>query len=402
MKKTLTLLLTLSMLLTLAACGGGNKQPEQPSSSGDGETSLPSYTSASDLLSWSWEDIEKAAKQEGEVTFAVWSDEAEWNQACAEFQKKYDIQVNVMAGEKNTVMDKVLVELSGKASVDVMFLSGETVTGLRGAGALTKGILDIMPEKDALVPGLSARKEGVSNEDGIWVPVSTSPAGFLYNANELSENDVPQTFDQLTAFIEANPGKFCMCIPENGGTGQAMMECIIANLTGGLEQYLMVEGEDCDEALVAKWSAVWDWFDAHKDQITFTTSNGDGVTRLNSGEVWLVTAWNATVNNNIKTGNLSINHGYYVPDMGLCYSGEVMSVVKNASHPAAALLFINWMTTVEGQTAQADYTGNLTGRTDLDQDISHLSAEDRAKNVDWMAACYKTRYIRDFTTNVLQ
>lgn len=398
MKKYLSLLLSLAMVLSLAACGGGS---EESTPSQDTQTDLPAYETAADLLSWSWEDIEAAAKQEGEVTFAVWSQEAEWNQVCALFEEEYGIDVNVLAGDKSTVMDKVLMELSGDASIDVMFLSGETVEGLMGANALTPGILDIMPNKDLLAPGLSARKEGVSNENGYWVPVSTSPAGFLYNANELTEDEVPQTFEELTAFIQENPGRFALCIPENGGTGQAVMETIIANLTGGLDQYLLAE-DGCDPALLEKWDAVWDWFNENKENITFTTSNGDGATRLNSGEVWLTAAWNSTVYTNVTTGNLGINHGFYVPDMGLCYSGEVMSVVANSSHPAAALLFINWMTTEEGQNAQAEFTGNLGARTDLEQDIAMLSAEDRAKNTDWMAACYKTQYIQDFTTNVLQ
>ena len=59
------------------------------------------------------------------------------------------------------------------------------------------------------------------------------------------------------------------------------------------------------------------------------------------------------------------------------------------------------MTSDEGQNAQAEATGYLGARTDLEQDISLLTPEDRAKNTDWMAACYKTQYIKDFTTNVL-
>lgn len=399
MKKYWSLILTLAMVLSLAACGGGSDV--ESASSRDTQTDLPAYETAADLLSWPWEDIEAAAKQEGEVTFAVWSQEPEWNQVCALFEEKYGIKVNVLAGDKSTVMDKVLMELSGDASIDVMFLSGETVEGLMGADALTPGILDIMPNKGLLVSGLSARKEGVSNENGYWVPVSTSPAGFLYNANEISEDEVPQTFEELSTFIRENPGRFAMCIPENGGTGQATMESIIANLTGGLDQYLLAE-DGCDPALLEKWDAVWDWFNENKENITFTTSNDDGVTRLNSGEIWLTTAWNSTVYSNVATGNLSINHGFYVPDMGLCYSGEVMSVIANSTHPAAALLFINWMTSEEGQSAQAEFTGNLGARTDLEQDIAMLSSEDRAKNTDWMAACYKTQYIQDFTTYVLQ
>ena len=50
-----------------------------------------SYTSAADLLTWSWDDIEAAAKEEGEVTFAIWSDEAEYNQICSLFTDRYGI-----------------------------------------------------------------------------------------------------------------------------------------------------------------------------------------------------------------------------------------------------------------------------------------------------------------------
>ena len=361
-----------------------------------------SYTSAADLLTWSWDDIEAAAKEEGEVTFAIWSDEAEYNQICSLFTDRYGIKVNVLAGDKNTIMDKVLTELDGKGSIDVMYLSGETVNGLIGADALTKGILPIMREKDNLAPGLSARKEGVSNADGIWVPVTTSPAGFLYNADQFTPETLPQTFEDLTAFIDANPGKFAMCIPENGGTGQAVMESIIASLTGGLDQYLLAEGNVCDPALLEKWSAVWDWFNEHKQNITFTTSNSDGLSRLNSGEVWLVAAWNSNVRASELDGNLTINHGLYVPEMGLCYSGEVMSVIRNATHPAAALLFIDWMTTEEGQNALGE-KNSMTARTDMvNEGLCLLSPEDRARNMDWMAACYKTEYIKEFTVNVLQ
>lgn len=397
MKKLICSLLALSMALSLTACGD---KAQDSAASENVESSVPAYETAADLLSWSWDDIEAAAKQEGELTFAVWLQESEWNEVARLFEERYGIHVNVMVGEKTTTMDKVLTELSGTGSIDVMFLAGETVEGLMDANALTPGILDIMQYKDKLVPGLSARKEGVSNEKGYWVPVSTSPAGLLYNANELSEDTVPQTFEELEQFIENNPGKFAMCIPENGGTGQAMMESIIANLTGGLDQYLTAE-DGCDPTLLEKWDVVWDWFNEHRDDITFTTSNADSISRLNSGEVWLTTAWDFNVSESAGNGDLSINHGYYVPDFGLCYSGEVMSVVANASHPAAALLFINWMTSDEGQNAQAEATGYLGARTDLEQDISLLTPEDRAKNTDWMAACYKTQYIKDFTTNVL-
>ena len=46
---------------------------------------------------------------------------------------------------------------------------------------------------------------------------------------------------------------------------------------------------------------------------------------------------------------------------------------------------------------------SMTARTDMvNEGLCLLSPEDRARNMDWMAACYKTEYIKEFTVNVLQ
>lgn len=411
-RKTLLLLTGLIMTAMLVGCGaGGNAggtqsnttaQPQETKKEEAADTVPVGPMDMDALLNASWDEIEAQAKEEGGFTFSVWSDEAEWNQLMDVFNTTYGIKGSVLVGDKTTVMDKVLTELNGDASIDVMMLSGETVNGLMNANALTPGILPIMQHKDKLAPGLSVRKEGVSNELGYWVPVSTSPCGFLYNANEIKEEDLPQTFADFEKFIEENPKRFGMCIPESGGTGQGVMEMFIAALTGGLDQYLIAENNECDPALLEKWDVVWEWFDAHKDMITFTTSNNDGISRLNSGEIWLVAAWNSNVKDNAEQGNLSIPHGYYVPEQGICYSGEVFSVVSNSTKPAASLLFINWITSVEGQQALAEYVHSIPSRMDVEVDLLLLTPEERQKNTDWMSACYKTQYIQDFSKNVLQ
>ena len=68
MKKIICLLLALSMALSLTACGGS----KDTDTAGEADSTVPAYETAADLLSWSWDDIEAAAKQEGELTFAVW------------------------------------------------------------------------------------------------------------------------------------------------------------------------------------------------------------------------------------------------------------------------------------------------------------------------------------------
>ena len=356
-----------------------------------------------DVLTWSWEEILEAAKKEGPVSFAIWGDEAEWNQTLSVLREKYGIDVTLTVGEKNQVMNKILIEKDDpESTIDIVMLSGETVNGLLGADTLAAGTLPKIEYKDDLVAGLSARKEGVANTEGWWVPISISPSGWIFNTNFLAAEDVPQNIDELTAFIQANPGRFGMCIPEKGGTGQSQMESLIANMTGGLDQYLIAEGNVVDETLHESWSKVWEWFDANKANIAFTTGNSDSLTRLNDGELWLTTAWNSNVyNGTFVDGTLNVPYGFIVPEMGLCYSGEVLSVVKNTGKPAAALFVINWIASPEAQALNVENMGWVPSNQTVDCEINLLSPEDNARLTEWMAAVYKTQYIADFNANVL-
>ena len=356
-----------------------------------------------DVLGWSWDEILEAARNEGTVNMACWDSESEWIQVYDVLREQYGIDVNVVIGEKNQLMNKVLIEKDDAASsIDIIMLAGETVNGLLGGDTLAPDMLTKLEAKDDLVPGLSKIKEGVENTENWWVPINISPAGWVYNKSFLSEDQLPQNMEELTAFIQANPGRFGMCIPEKGGTGQAQMESIIAAMTGGLDQYLVAEGNVVDETLHESWSSVWDWFEANKANIAFTTGNSDSLTRLNDGELWLTTAWNSSLYKAVYVnGTLSIDWGFYVPEMGLAYSGDTLSVVKNTGKPAAALFVLNWLASPDGQAALVEKMGWVPSNLTVDCDVQLLPEEDAARNVSWMAACYKTQYIADFNEKVL-
>jgi putative spermidine/putrescine transport system substrate-binding protein len=384
-KRILTVLIIFLSILSLNNCKAKAAQPGQTAS-------------IQELLNQPWVDIEKQAKEEKEIVFACWADEPGWTQLGKLFTDRYGIEVTLVIGEKIAVMNKTIVELNGVGSIDTMMLAGETVNGLINANALAEGILGKMENKANLVPGLSQRKEGVSNTKQYWVPININPAGFLYNTNNIA--NPPQTWDEFEAFIDMHPNRFGMCLPEKGGTGQAMMETIIANLTGGLDQYLL--DSEVDPVKHAKWQAVWDWIKARENKIVFTNSNADNITRLNGGELDLVVVWNSGLNNAVTTGEIFRHYGFYVPQFGLCYSGDTLAALKNAAHPAAALLWLNWITSEEAQVAAAQFLNYMTARTDISVDVSMLPPGEINKNVDWMSAVYKTQYISDFTKNILQ
>lgn len=356
-----------------------------------------------DVLGWSWEEILEAAKKEGTINMACWDSETEWIQVFDALREQYGIDVNVVIGEKNQLMNKILIEKDDPAStIDIIMLAGETVNGLLGGDTLAAGTLTKMEAKDDLIEGLSLIKEGVENSGNWWVPININPAGWVYNKNFLSEDQLPQNMEELTAFIQANPGRFGFCIPEKGGTGQAQMEEIIANLTGGLDQYLLAEGNVVDEKLHETWATVWEWFETNKANIAFTTGNSDSLTRLNDGELWLTTAWNSSLYKAAYVnGTLGIDWGFYVPEMGLAYSGDTLSVVKNTGKPAAALFVMNWLSSQDGQQQLVDKMKWVPSNLSVDADLRLLTPEYGARSVSWMSACYKVQYIADFNEKVL-
>ncbi len=350
------------------------------------------------LLELSFDDIVKEAQAEGEMSLWIWGDEAKWQEVADGFEQKYGIKVSIMVSDKNTALNKVLAEKDGKGSIDVMGLPGDIINAMMDADVLYGQVLDVMTHKDQLDEGLCERFEGVEG-DGQWVPIYKNYTGMLYNANEVPEDDLPQTWDELTQWIEAHPKKFGFCVPEKGGSGQSMMQTVITNETGGLEQYM--SDREVDPAKTEKWDTVWGWINDHKDQITFTTSNADSISRMNQGEITMTVAWDSSVSDSLEAGELFKEIGFYIPEFGLVGGGDVQTVLKNAQHPAAGIVWLDYITSDEGQNYMMDLMGCFPARTDMEMTHTYLSAADLEKSVEWMPACYKAYYIDEFIKNVL-
>ena len=393
MKRMLSFLLTCLLCVGLAACG---------QSSGPAESAKPSaggQPAAVPLLEQPWEKIVEQAQSEGKLSLWVWSDEDLWRQIAKDFEAEYGIPVSIMISDKNTVLNKVLSEKDGaKGSIDVMGLPGDIINTMMESDVLYGPILDVMPNKDHLDPILSDRNEGVKSNH-TWVPVWRGYTAMLYNPAMVDENALPQTWEDLERWIDENPKKFAFCLPEKGGSGQSFMQSIIINTTGGIAQYM--EDTAVDEAKTAQWGPVWDWINSRKDKLLFTNSNSDSLTRVNQGEAAMTVAWDSNASSTIAAGELLSEVKLYVPEFGLASGGDVQTVLKNAPHPAAGLLWLDFMTSEKGQQTVMDRLRNYPARTDLSFGGTLLSADDLENAVEWLPAVYKSYYIDAFTKNVL-
>jgi len=92
----------------------------------------------------------------------------------------------------------------------------------------------------------------------------------------------------------------------------------------------------------------------------------------------------------------------YIPQMGLPGGGDTVGIPKNAPHKAAALLFIDFLTSPEMQVEMNQIIGSYLARTDIATENALLPEEQRQKNgLPWYPAPYKEFGNALFTQEVL-
>jgi putative spermidine/putrescine transport system substrate-binding protein len=351
-----------------------------------------------DLQNASWEEIVEAAKADGEVTFYGWYFPDYFREAANDFEEKYDIKVNLIIGDQTANFNKAISEKDmEKGTIDAMIVGGQWVKTTMDLDLFWGPIKHLIPEADMLAPSLWEVQEGVLTK-GYLAPFHRNQTGILYDPQRVS--NPPQTWEDLEAWIDANPKKFGFNDPSKGGSGQSFVHTMIKETTGGLEKY--VGDTEVDPAKVANWNLAWEWANSRKDKLTFTVSNNDSIIRLNDGEIAMTFAWDDNVKDMINKGNLFSRARMYIPTMGAAGGGDTMGVLKNSPRKAAALLFIAHITSPEQQLKKYEMLGAYPARIDIEIGDTLLTEKDRADNaLAWFPAPYKDYMISEFVKNVL-
>jgi putative spermidine/putrescine transport system substrate-binding protein len=352
-----------------------------------------------DLLAKSWDEIVAEAKAEGQLTFYAWWGEEFWRNAAAGFEAENGIRVNVVMGDNAATIGKVLAEApSATGTIDVMLVGGPELNLLLEANAMYGPIAPVIPESDKLDPKLSATQEGYPT-NGYLVPVYRNQVGFLYDPEKLATP--PQTWDEFVTWLDANPGQFAFNDPSKGGAGQAFVQAAIVNIVGDAAQY---DGAtEADEAKVASWSAVWDWFNANESKFVITASNNDSIDRVNQGEVMMAPAWDDDTAVALSKGTLFKRAKLYIPAFGLPGGGDSLGIPANAPHKAAALMFVAYLIEADTQKELNATIGSYLARVDVAGENAILPEEERQANATaWLPGVYKSIYIQQFVSEVLQ
>lgn len=294
---------------------------------------------AEDLSGKSWAEIEALAKQEGNVTVSIWYLQPQWRNFVKQFEEQYGIKVRIPEGTVDGNINKLFAEKNQeKGKMDVIALGAENLHNVfKNEVAMDISFLPDFEKRNHKLQGVDLGNLAV----GFW----GNQTGFAYDPLKISEDKLPQSWADVEKYLKENPKKFGYSDPNGGSSGTSFIQRTIINVVGDYNY----QSQDVEPTQVEKWATAWQWFRDNNENLTRTASNADSLTRLNDGELDIVSAWQDHLFSLQKQGAITDRLQFYIPKFGMPAGGNAMIVAKNAPNPAASLLFVHWVTSPETQ-----------------------------------------------------
>ena len=268
-------------------------------------------------------ELVEAARKEGSVTIYSATDQAQAQAALDAFAKKYpDIRVDYNDIGTNGVYNRVISEAAaGQVGGDLFWTSAMD----QGVKLAVDGYLaPYQSTETAALPGWAVYKDVV-------YATSIEPIGMIYNKTALKEDKVPQTRQELIDFIASGDydGRLATFDPEKSGVG------------------FLIQTNDLDQT-----QNFWDLTNA------LGKAKGKSYSSTGSMRETVVSGENVLAYNLI--GSYALDWVKSAPNLGVAFGKDytpafsrVTGLLKDAPHPNAGKLFIDFLLSQEGQTALA-------------------------------------------------
>ena len=322
MKKYLALLLALAMVFALCACG----ESAAPAATPAPESAAPAEETPAEPA----EPAEKAPEDyTGNLVVYSPHDADPLNAGVEMFRQAYpNINVEVIAAGTGELCQRVVAE-SANPQGDVLW----------GGGADT-----LAAYTDYFAPYVCANDdvidEAYKDANDLWIGESPLPMVFIYNKTLIDEADVPTTWEGLCD--EALKGKIAYASPAKSGSAYTQLCTML------FSQPTLDEGW----ALVEKFIANLDG--------KIQDSSGNCHKLVASGEYVL----GVTIEKSAVLYNDNPDIGYVYPEKNSAVPDGV-ALIKNCPNEENAKLFIDFVTSLECQTAQNGDWARRPVRSDL-------------------------------------
>ena len=346
-----------------------------------------------DLLSMSWDDIVAQAQEEGEVTWFVWYFQPQYRELAAAFTEEYGIEVTIPEGTHDGNIDKFLAESGRDAGdIDVLAMGLDRIDLFEPSEMLVGPLTDVLPNGGQMITELGGY-DGQGYAFAYW----GNQTGIAYDPEVISFENAPQTVADFEAYFAENPGMTGFNY-ENGGSGPSFIQNIARNVTE-LSEDEFLNGEVTD-AKMDMLQPAWDWFLEYTDGYVITASNTDSLVRLSNREFALVAAWEDHLFNLQNQGEVDERIEFYIPEFGMNGGGNYNVVPANAPNPAAALVFMNWVSSAETQTRFNEVFGAAPMHPDADDSNALVPNEMRQYQTIWPGNPFNTEIRAAFIENV--
>ena len=320
MKKYLALLLALAMVFALCACG----KSAAPAATPAPESAAPAEGAPADA------PAEKAPEDyTGNLVVYSPHDADPLNAGVEMFRQAYpNINVEVIAAGTGELCQRVVAE-SANPQGDVLW----------GGGADT-----LAAYTDYFAPYVCANDDVIGEAykaaDDLWIGESPLPMVFIYNKTLINEADVPTTWEGLCD--ESLKGRIAYASPAKSGSAYTQLCTML------FSQPTLDEGW----ALVEKFIANLDG--------KIQDSSGNCHKLVASGEYTL----GVTIEKSAVLYNDNPDIGYVYPEKNSAVPDGV-ALIKNCPNEENAKLFIDFVTSLECQTAQNADWARRPVRSDL-------------------------------------
>ncbi len=253
------------------------------------------------------------------------------------------------------VFDKILAAKRTGKTTDVDLWETEPSFVQQG---IPEGLWDRLNER--IVPNIAkVPPQALEAVDSYGVPYRGSSVVLAYNSAFVK--NPPTTFDDLIAWIKANPGKFTYCDPNTGGSGQAFVTAAIYKFV----QASKFAGNAYDPKEEAAWAPAWkllkDLQPAMYNNGFHPNGNVAVLQLLGQQNIWMATVWSDMGLDFSKRGQLpkTVKFLQLVPPL---FGGDsTVTLPAGSAHLEGTLTLLNWLLTPEAQTMVIDQVSGYPG-----------------------------------------
>jgi putative spermidine/putrescine transport system substrate-binding protein len=230
------------------------------------------------------------------------------------------------------------------------------------AGAIDAGVYVNMREA-----GLSnfSRVNPLAFNSDYSLPYRGSQVLLAYDTTKLSPEDAPRTWDELVAWIKANPGEFIYNRPDGGGSGGNFVRRAIHQANGLDPDAFTLENfteEYAEETLGRAWEILTDIAPHLYDGGAYSSGNTQSIQLLAQGVVTMVPVWSDQILQAIDQGVLPETTGLVqLQDLALVGGFTRAIVIDNGINRDAALQLADFILTEEIQSAILTELGGFPG-----------------------------------------